>query len=259
MRLLVLFTPAWIRDLAGAWIFYTFLPGLPWPKPQFNRIARFAPLVGVFIGAIQAACWLLLTSTGWPKEALAALSIGLNILITGGIHLDGLMDTADGFAAGPSKCISAMKDSRVGAIGVQALIVIILIQIAALLKLNSVAPIAFPIAYFWGRCAPLWAIWKFSYLNKKEKKSIHQIHWSGWKELKPALLILLIVFLSLQFTPLNNLSSVNLKLGIALGVVPAFIVPHAMGLYLKGHNGDSYGASLVIVETINLCLLAVLL
>ncbi|MFM7229226.1 MAG: adenosylcobinamide-GDP ribazoletransferase, partial [Cyanobacteriota bacterium] len=37
--------PSWWPDLAGSWIFYTVLPPLPGPPPQFGRIARFAPLV----------------------------------------------------------------------------------------------------------------------------------------------------------------------------------------------------------------------
>ena len=36
-----------MRDLAGAWIFYTVLPGWPWIRPRFKRIARFAPLIGL--------------------------------------------------------------------------------------------------------------------------------------------------------------------------------------------------------------------
>ena len=51
------------------------------------------------------------------------------IWITGGLHFDGLMDTADGIAAGPEKCLFAMQDSRVGASGVLALIIILLVQI----------------------------------------------------------------------------------------------------------------------------------
>jgi len=46
------------------------------------------------------------------------------------------MDTADGIGAGPSKRIEAMKDSRVGAIGVQSLVIILILQIAAIIKLG---------------------------------------------------------------------------------------------------------------------------
>ena len=61
------------------------------------------------------------------------------------------MDTADGISAGPSKRIKAMKDSRVGAMGVQSLVIILILQIAAIMKLSFYAPFAFPLAAFWGR------------------------------------------------------------------------------------------------------------
>ena len=41
-------------------------------------------------------------------------------LITGGLHIDGLMDTFDGIFAGKKKRLKAMKDSKVGSFGVQA-------------------------------------------------------------------------------------------------------------------------------------------
>ena len=259
MRLLVLCTPSWLRDLAGAWVFYTVLPGLPWPNPQFNRIARFAPAIGVLTGAIQTSIWLLLAFTGWSKEALVFLTIAINPLITGGLHLDGLMDTADGIAAGPSKCLAAMKDSRVGAFGVQALIIVLFIQIAALIKLDSYSPIALPIATFWGRCSPLWAIEHFPYLNKHSKPSFHRLHWKGLNEYKPTIIILLLVFTTIIFTSLDAPIFLTLIIGISVGILPTLLVPDLIGRQLRGHNGDSYGACVVLVETFMLLLLAMFL
>ena len=91
----------WLSDLAGAWIFYSVLPAWPWLSPRFQRIARFAPWIGLVIGALQALlCWGLL-QLGWSTGAAAPLVIALGIWLSGGLHHDGLMDTADGLAAGP--------------------------------------------------------------------------------------------------------------------------------------------------------------
>ncbi len=89
------------------------------------------------------------------------------------------MDTADGIGAGPSKRIEAMKDSRVGAIGVQSLVLILIIQIAAIIKLGFYAPFAFPLAAFWGRISQIFAIGNYEYIFKKESISFHQKHWEG--------------------------------------------------------------------------------
>ena len=74
----------WLADLAGAWIFYTVLPAWPWPPPQFRRIARFAPWIGLVIGSLQAALWWLLTELGWSSIALAPLVLGFGIWLSGG-------------------------------------------------------------------------------------------------------------------------------------------------------------------------------
>ncbi|MFL0756259.1 MAG: adenosylcobinamide-GDP ribazoletransferase, partial [Prochlorococcus sp.] len=128
--------PSWLRDLAGAWVFYSVLPAWPLLKPRFERIARFAPWIGLVLGGLQSLLWLILTGANWPTAAVALLVIGLGAWLTGGLHLDGLMDMADGLAAGRERCLQAMEDSRVGASGVQALLVVVLIQIAALLRLG---------------------------------------------------------------------------------------------------------------------------
>ena len=119
-------SPNWLRDLAGAWVFYSVLPGWPWPVPRFERIARFAPWIGAVIGGLMAALWLLLSALNWPPVAIAPAVLALGLWLTGGLHLDGLMDTADGLGAGHSRCLEAMDDSRVGASGVQAAFIALL-------------------------------------------------------------------------------------------------------------------------------------
>ena len=68
-------TPTWLRDLAGAWIFYSVLPAWPWPQPRFQRIARFAPWVGAVLGALQGLLWWSLEGRV-PPLAQVALEIG---------------------------------------------------------------------------------------------------------------------------------------------------------------------------------------
>ena len=157
-------------------MFYTVLPNLSWIKPRFQRIARFAPLIGILLGAIQGSFWHLFSQMSWSKEASALATVGVGIWLTGGLHLDGLMDTADGLAAGKNKCKEAMRDSRIGASAIQAFTIVLLFQLAAIIKLNSFTPLAIPIAMFWGRCAPLWAIEKFSYLHQLHTETLHVLN-----------------------------------------------------------------------------------
>ena len=237
------------------------MPKWPFIKPKFIRIARFAPLIGVFIGFLQAFSWLLLRYLNWPITSAALISIAISIFITGGLHIDGLMDTADGIGAGPSKRIEAIKDSRVGAIGVQSLVIILILQIAAIIKLDFYAPFAFPFAAFWGRISQLFAIGNYDYLFKKESLSIHKKHWKGLSnEIRPSLIIAFIGTIFFLFLTNLNLSNILLFMScIIIGLVTSILIPNFINRSLGGHNGDSYGASLVITETVNLLLLSIIL
>ena len=242
-------------------MFYTILPQWPLIKPRFKRIARFAPLIGLFIGFLQSFFWLLLRYFNWPNISAALISIAISILITGGLHIDGLMDTADGVGAGPSKRIEAMKDSRVGAIGVQSLVIILIIQIAAIIKLGVFAPVAFPLAAFWGRLSQIFAIENYEYIFKKESLSHHHQHWKGISnEIRPSLIIISIgIIFFLCLSNLNTTNTLLLIYCISSGFITSILIPHLINKSLGGHNGDSYGASLVITETTNLLFLSIIL
>lgn len=162
--------------------------------------------------------------------------LALGIWLSGGLHHDGLMDTADGLAAGPSRRLEAMEDSRVGASGVLALAMVLLIEVAALIQLEEKAPLALLVAAIWGRAAPLWAMARFAYLREDGSAGFHRRHGRpGWDCL-PLLCVLLM--LAIRVDPLPLL--------IGFGV--AVLVPELLGRRLGGHTGDSYGATLVLTE-----------
>ncbi len=242
-------------------MFYTILPQWPIVKPRFKRIARFAPLIGILIGFLQSFSWLLLKYFNWPNISVALISFAISIFITGGLHIDGLMDTADGIGAGPTKRVEAMKDSRVGAIGVQSLVIILILQIAAIIKLDLYAPFAFPLAAFWGRLSQIFAIENYEYIFKKESLSFHHQYWKGIShEIRPSLIIIsigIIFFLSLTNSNISN--TLLLLYCILSGLVTSILIPHIINKSLGGHSGDSYGACLVITETTNLLLLSIIL
>ena len=242
-------------------MFYTILPQWPLIKPRFKRIARFAPLIGLFIGFIQSFSWLLLKYFNWPNISSALISIAISIFITGGLHIDGLMDTADGIGAGPSKRLEAIKDSRVGAIGIQSLVIILILQIAAIIKLGFYAPFAFPLAAFWGRVSQIFAIGNYKYIFKNESGSIHKKNWKGISnEIKPTLIIICLGIIFFLFSTNINLSNILLLIYFILsGLITAILIPYFINKSLGGQNGDSYGAGLVITETTNLLILSIIL
>jgi adenosylcobinamide-GDP ribazoletransferase len=239
-------SPAWLRDLAGAWIFYSVLPAWPGIAPRFERIARFAPCIGLVLGGGQALLWWGLEGRA-PLLAQVALVLALGLLLTGGLHMDGAMDTADGLAAG-ERFLEAMEDSRVGACGAQALALLLLLRGGALACLGTAAPSLLPWAAVWGRTAPLLAMARFPYLRQGGSAAFHRHHWAGLAvELRPALLVMaLLLALSWRREALVGL----------LGVMPALLVPMRLGRRLGGHSGDTYGACVEWSETLALLLSA---
>lgn len=80
------------------------------------RSMAYFPLVGAFLGVILA-CTSWLAGFVFPPSIVALLLIGILVLLTGGLHWDGWMDTADGLLSGHHghRALEIMKDSRVGA------------------------------------------------------------------------------------------------------------------------------------------------
>lgn len=94
---------------------------------------KFFPLVGVVLGIISAMVgWMSIRLFG---SLVAAVMVTITMMmLTGGIHLDGLSDSADGLLSYREKdrIIEIMKDSRIGAMGVLALFSVLLLKVAFL-------------------------------------------------------------------------------------------------------------------------------
>jgi adenosylcobinamide-GDP ribazoletransferase len=121
-----------VKDFLLMLQFFTRIPinmSLPCEKENFRRGAIFFPAVGFVIGGIQ---WLLffLTMKFLPSNTIAILVLAMGILITGGLHIDGLGDTCDGFFAlkGKERIIEIMKDSRIGTYSCIAIILDLLFK-----------------------------------------------------------------------------------------------------------------------------------
>jgi adenosylcobinamide-GDP ribazoletransferase len=103
---------------------------------------RLAPLVGLVVGVCGAlVAWLALGGLGLPPWPAALLTVGATVWITGALHEDGLADLADGCGGAfeRSRKLAIMRDSRIGAYGVLALILSIGLRGAALAALAAPA------------------------------------------------------------------------------------------------------------------------
>jgi len=246
--------------LAGSWIFYTTFPKIPLINPDFKNIAQFAPLLGFLIGTIQSYIFLFFRANSWSIYASALICLASGYLITGGLHLDGLMDTFDGIFAGKKKRLKAMKDSKVGSFGVQSLFFITLIQIACILKIQNLIFFVLPICLFWGRFSNLFFIEKFKYMSYKKKSISHKKFWNGFKKESLISIIFLLIVIAYQLGSITSRAVlIKFSILIFIGIFLSYSIPNILGNKIGGFNGDACGASVVLVETAMLFMHAILL
>ena len=126
---------------------------LPCPGRDADSVASalpWFPVVGALLGALVAGlCWLVGQWAGWPAGGSVAAVAG-SAWLTGGLHLDGLADTVDGWRGGRTRerRLEIMKDSRVGAMGVIALILVLLLQWVAFTRLISAGSLVWIVVPF---------------------------------------------------------------------------------------------------------------
>ena len=238
----------------SAWIFYTTF------QRYSTNIAQFAPPLGFLIGVIQSFVLIALKTNNWTIYASVPICLASGYLITGGLHIDGLMDTFDGIFAGKKKLLKAMKDSKVGSFGVQALIFITLIQTGCILKIQNQIINSLPICLFFGRFSNLYLINNFKYISYKKKSFSHKKFWQGFKKESLISIIFLFSFGAYQFISFNSVQILirNLVL-LMIGIFMSYKIPNILGNKIGGFNGDVCGASIVLVETSMLFMHAILL
>lgn len=130
-----------MSSLGDALRFLTILP-IPggWTRQdgRFERCALWFPIVGIIIGAMLAGT-AIITQAIFPPAVSVIIIVGVSIFVSGGLHLDGVADTADGmFSSKPTaKILSIMKDSRIGTMGTLALILFLGLKTASLIAIPS--------------------------------------------------------------------------------------------------------------------------
>ncbi|TDA69448.1 MAG: adenosylcobinamide-GDP ribazoletransferase [Clostridia bacterium] len=119
--------------------FLTRLPvksGAPGQEEALGRSTAWFPLAGLVLGLIDYGIFQLLRPV-LPPLVLGAVLLAVSTWLTGGLHLDGLMDTLDGLGSGRprERKLEIMRDSRVGAMGVIGAVILLLVKFGVLASL----------------------------------------------------------------------------------------------------------------------------
>jgi adenosylcobinamide-GDP ribazoletransferase len=237
-------------------IAFSLLTTLPISAPAYwrpgdsGRAAGWYPLVGLVIGLLVAAVHRL-AGLFLPPLVTGALALLVWVALTGGLHLDGLADCADGllYPDVPEKRLEIMKDPHLGAFGGLGLGLALLLKFSALASLTPAAlpglllavslarwcilPAGFlPLAHASGKAAAAPAGMGADFAAGLRKVSLF------WGALIPCALIFLLGWKGL--------------LAAALGLLTAFGVLTLAKKRIGGVTGDVFG---LLVESVEIVVL----
>ena len=225
-----------------------FLTVIPFPKAfshgdeNLERSVPFFPIVGLLIGIMTTILGQLMSAVLPPLPACAIVVIFL-IAVSGGLHMDGLADTADGFFSSRprDRILEIMRDSHIGVMGVIAVLSVILLKFSLLASLPPALYVniilLMPLA---GRCASVIMMTTLPYVRDKGGiASLFDKKRSWLHALWAALFLVIAGSLTAQW------------MGFTVGIVTlATVAVFSMHSFRKigGYTGDTLGAACEIAE-----------
>ena len=245
-----------LHQLLAGVAFYTCIPIPTQILLDFHGIARLAPVIGLLIGGLLGLSDWGLYLLGMPRLTQSAVIVALGITITGGLHLDGAIDTADGLAVlDPQRRLAVMADSVTGAFGAMTAGIILLLKTVALSDLSHDRPLLLMAAAGWGRWGQLVAIARYPYLKPTGKGAFHKAAIKSIGAAGPSLGLLLgLSGYWLYRHPDRPLAVLTLTLGSGtIALLTGAWFNHKLG----GQTGDTYGAIVEWTETLVLCMMTV--
>jgi adenosylcobinamide-GDP ribazoletransferase len=244
------------KEFAAAVQFLSVLPVPGSPQlfekgevtPRLIIGCEYFPLVGLLLAVLL---WLLvlLLAPLVPPLVLAAFLVAALIILTGGLHLDGLMDSCDGLFGGSTRerKLEIMRDSRVGSFGVLGAIGIVLLKFALFASLSAgVLPLALVLALPAARWAMVLVLRVFPSARPTGLgAAFHQAVRTK------RLLLTGIVTLAIVLIAGHVLGLIVWMAVTAIALILGFGITRSIG----GLTGDSYGAIEEVAEVVALLVL----
>ncbi len=118
-----------------------------WAAGDSGRASVWYPFVGLVVGALTWLAWKG-ALFAFPPLVSGIITLVIWVVLTGGLHLDGLADCCDGLLASTSleRRLEIMKDPRLGAFGVIGLVLVLFLKAATLASLTSVSGVGILLA-----------------------------------------------------------------------------------------------------------------
>ncbi|WP_311289162.1 adenosylcobinamide-GDP ribazoletransferase [Paenibacillus glycanilyticus] len=245
---------------AAALQFLTRIPvpiAVPFEPVTLARTVIYFPAAGLVIGAVLAGGFAALDLFS-PAMPAAVLLLAVWTALSGGLHLDGWMDTADGVLSHRSRerMLEIMKDSRVGAMGVIVAVLLLLFKFAILAEWmeQGEGPLALSLLVV----IPVWSRWWMGaaiagWPNARQGEGIGALfHLASRRQVAAG--FVLAVLGTAVCTTLDGLRWSETLLVLAGCVLLTFLTGSIMAMWLNrklgGLTGDTYGALNEAVEAV---------
>ena len=213
------------------------------------------PVVGLLLGLAGWGAYAVLLYRLTPLVAAAIVVVGLE-LATRALHLDGLMDTADGCLSGAprERALEIMKDSRVGAMGVFAAIAVIVVKVSALAALaRPGAALGLVAGLAVARLLPVIDVRFFAYARREGTGAAFAGAGTTNGPVIVAGAVAVAVALAAGAFARSGVAGPFLGLDVAIAVVAATLGVQALvARRLGGLTGDVYGLGVELAETLAL-------
>lgn len=212
------------------------------------------PLIGALVGFLGGMVALLLSYFNISPIIISFTTIGAIILLTGGLHEDGLADTADGFGSNkhPEDKIKIMRDSQIGVYGTLALIIAISVKAVALSELihNDQFFTCIIALIVSGALSRSTIVGIAFFLEKASETGL--AHFAG----KPranvvGICFLISILLCIFLLPLTKVLAM-----ILLSIVTTVVIGFLSKKQINGYTGDILGTTQILSETALLIYLA---
>lgn len=131
----------WIDSCIVAFSMYSRIP-MPkrdWNEENMRYCMCFFPLVGLAVGLLELICYHLCAALNLLPALRAAILVLVPVLVTGGIHVDGLLDTADALSSHASReqKLEIMKDHHCGAFAVLTCVLYFLMMFGVFSQMSA--------------------------------------------------------------------------------------------------------------------------
>ena len=221
----------------------------PYSDEEFGKAVGYFSLVGLIIGGVLLGINYLLGFV-FSRMVVSALTLACWLALTGALHLDGFLDSFDGLLGGYDEAsrLEIMKDERVGAFGLSAGFILLLLKFMAIDAADSFSLTATSLllAPTLGRWSLSLAIVAFPYAREEGLGKGVKDH-ATWRQFVLAtVMALLVALLTVQWLGLAIM---------AIVVLVVWIWARFTMQRIPGLTGDIYGAICEIIELIVLLIL----